>query len=106
MSQYLAEAWERCRATELTYSVTLLTQVQGQKNEEEAQAARIAVMLTYSGMALHAPREHLLARVDADILGKILLLARAGHQVGGSSGHAGGRADWMPQLQPLGVVAS
>ncbi|XP_021268810.1 maestro heat-like repeat-containing protein family member 2B isoform X2 [Numida meleagris] len=54
--------------------------VQGQKNKEEAQAAHIAVMLTYSGMALHAPREHLLARVDADILGKILLLARAGHQ--------------------------
>lgn len=50
-------------------------------------------MLTYGGMALHNPREHLLGCVDADILGKMLLLSRASQQVGVQGMHGEGLMD-------------
>ncbi|XP_064904608.1 maestro heat-like repeat-containing protein family member 2B [Columba livia] len=43
---------------------------------ERPQATRAALMCVYSGIALRAPREQLLARVDREIMGTILQLSR------------------------------
>ncbi|KAK2518863.1 hypothetical protein Q9233_012268 [Columba guinea] len=43
---------------------------------EIPQATRAALMCVYSGIALRAPREQLLARVDREIMGTILQLSR------------------------------
>ncbi|KAK2518879.1 hypothetical protein Q9233_012284 [Columba guinea] len=43
---------------------------------EKPQATRAALMCVYSGIALRAPREQLLARVDREIMGTILQLSR------------------------------
>ncbi|XP_075581329.1 maestro heat-like repeat-containing protein family member 2B [Pelecanus crispus] len=45
--------------------------------KEKAQGIRAALMRTYSGIALHAPKEQLLTRVDKEIMGNILWLSRA-----------------------------
>ncbi|XP_075580917.1 maestro heat-like repeat-containing protein family member 2B [Pelecanus crispus] len=45
--------------------------------KEKAQGIRAALMRTYSGIALHAPKEQLLTRVDKEIMGNILRLSRA-----------------------------
>ncbi|XP_075583531.1 maestro heat-like repeat-containing protein family member 2B [Pelecanus crispus] len=45
--------------------------------KEKAQGIRAALMHTYSGIALHAPKEQLLTRVDKEIMGNILRLSRA-----------------------------
>uniref|UniRef100_R7VVJ3 HEAT repeat-containing protein 7A n=1 Tax=Columba livia TaxID=8932 RepID=R7VVJ3_COLLI len=51
---------------------------QGRKElgTERPRATRAALMCVYSGIALHAPREQLLARVDREIMGTILRLSR------------------------------
>ncbi|XP_026719765.1 maestro heat-like repeat-containing protein family member 2B [Athene cunicularia] len=51
--------------------------VQRWQKMENAQAICAALMRTYSGVALHAPKEQLLRRVDKEILGNILQLSRA-----------------------------
>ncbi|XP_059679369.1 maestro heat-like repeat-containing protein family member 2B [Gavia stellata] len=51
--------------------------VQQQQQMERAQAIRAALMRTYSGIALRAPKEQLLTRVDEEIVGNILQLSRA-----------------------------
>ena len=56
-------------------------------------------MRTYSGIALHAPKEQLLTRVDAEIMGNILRLSRVKQRVGAQSMQ--GRDSWVPQLPPL-----
>ncbi|KAK2527217.1 hypothetical protein Q9966_010437 [Columba livia] len=43
---------------------------------ERPQGTRAALMCVYSGIALRAPREQLLARVDREIMGTILQLSR------------------------------
>ncbi|XP_064910933.1 uncharacterized protein LOC135578762 isoform X5 [Columba livia] len=43
---------------------------------ERPRATRAALMCVYSGIALHAPREQLLACVDREIMGTILRLSR------------------------------
>ncbi|KAM6106976.1 maestro heat-like repeat-containing protein family member 2B [Phoenicopterus ruber ruber] len=48
-----------------------------QQKMESAQAICAALMRTYSGIALHAPKEQLLTRVDKEIMGNILRLSRA-----------------------------
>ena len=58
-------------------------------------------MRTYSGIALRAPKEQLLTRVDKEIMGNILRLSRAKQRVGVWG--AQGRDAWVPQLQPLGA---
>ncbi|XP_059679384.1 maestro heat-like repeat-containing protein family member 2B [Gavia stellata] len=50
--------------------------VQQQQQMERAQAIRAALMRTYSGIALRAPKEQLLTRVDEEIVGNILQLSR------------------------------
>ncbi|KAM6234891.1 maestro heat-like repeat-containing protein family member 2B [Spheniscus humboldti] len=50
--------------------------VQRQQNTERAQATCTALMRTYSGIALRAPKEQLLTRVDKEIMGNILRLSR------------------------------
>ncbi|XP_074681922.1 maestro heat-like repeat-containing protein family member 2B [Strix aluco] len=54
-----------------------LVRVQRGQNTESAQATCAALMRTYSGIALRAPKEQLLTRVDREILGNILQLSRA-----------------------------
>ncbi|KAM6106983.1 LOW QUALITY PROTEIN: maestro heat-like repeat-containing protein family member 2B [Phoenicopterus ruber ruber] len=48
-----------------------------QQKMESAQAICAALMRTYSGIALRAPKEQLLTRVDKEIMGNILRLSRA-----------------------------
>ena len=57
-------------------------------------------MRTYSGIALRAPKEQLLTRVDREILGNILQLSRAKQRV--SAQRVWDRDAWVPHLQPLG----
>ncbi|KAK2521381.1 hypothetical protein Q9966_012998 [Columba livia] len=52
------------------------TQAQLPQGTERPQATRAALMCVYSGIALRAPREQLLARVDREIMGTILQLSR------------------------------
>ncbi|XP_076212542.1 maestro heat-like repeat-containing protein family member 2B [Aptenodytes patagonicus] len=49
--------------------------VQRRQNMERAQATCAALMRTYSGIALRAPKEQLLTRVDKEIMGNILRLS-------------------------------
>ncbi|KAK2546195.1 hypothetical protein Q9966_000404 [Columba livia] len=51
-------------------------QAQPPQGTERPRATRAALMCVYSGIALHAPREQLLARVDREIMGTILRLSR------------------------------
>ncbi|XP_074995168.1 maestro heat-like repeat-containing protein family member 2B [Calonectris borealis] len=50
--------------------------VQRRRKMERAQAVCAALMRTYSGIALRAPKEQLLTRVDKEIVGNILQLFR------------------------------
>lgn len=69
---------------------------------ETAQPFCAALMRTYSAIALHAPKEQLLSRVDKEILGDILRLSGAAQRVGAWG--AWGRDAWVPQqFQPLGA---
>lgn len=49
---------------------------------ERTWTIRAALMRTYSGIALHAPKEQLLTCVDKDIMGNILRLSRDNERVG------------------------
>ncbi|KAM9610611.1 maestro heat-like repeat-containing protein family member 2B [Morphnus guianensis] len=53
-----------------------LARVQRRQKMERTQTIRAALMRTYSGIALHAPKEQLLTCVDKDIMGNILRLSR------------------------------
>lgn len=64
-----------------------------------AQATCNAAMLTYSSMALRASKEQLLAHVEADIVGNILLLYISSSQVRARG--VQGQGCWVPQLQSL-----
>ncbi|CAM9960160.1 unnamed protein product [Bubo scandiacus] len=59
------------------YQTSMGLEVQRGQNMESAQATCAALMRTYSGIALRAPKEQLLTRVDREILGSILQLSRA-----------------------------
>ncbi|KAM6032737.1 maestro heat-like repeat-containing protein family member 2B [Theristicus caerulescens] len=59
------------------YQTSTGWKAQRQQKMERAQAVRAALMRTYSGIALHAPKEQLLTRVDKEIMGNILRLSRA-----------------------------
>ncbi|XP_074726372.1 maestro heat-like repeat-containing protein family member 2B [Strix uralensis] len=59
------------------YQTSTGWEVQRGQNTESAQATCAALMRTYSGIALRAPKEQLLTRVDREILGNILQLSRA-----------------------------
>ncbi|CAM9960297.1 unnamed protein product [Bubo scandiacus] len=59
------------------YQTSTGLEVQRGQNMESAQATCAALMRTYSGIALRAPKEQLLTRVDREILGSILQLSRA-----------------------------
>ncbi|XP_049666562.1 maestro heat-like repeat-containing protein family member 2B [Accipiter gentilis] len=50
--------------------------VQRRQKMERTWTIRAALMRTYSGIALHAPKEQLLTCVDKDIMGNILRLSR------------------------------
>ncbi|KAK4817743.1 hypothetical protein QYF61_026966 [Mycteria americana] len=59
------------------YQNSMVWKVQQRQNMERAQASCAALMRTYSGIALHAPKEQLLTHVDKEIMGNILRLSRA-----------------------------
>ncbi|XP_059691036.1 maestro heat-like repeat-containing protein family member 2B [Gavia stellata] len=59
------------------YQTSMGWKVQQWQKMESAQAIRAALMRTYSGIALRAPKEQLLTRVDKEIVGNILRLSRA-----------------------------
>ncbi|XP_050770644.1 maestro heat-like repeat-containing protein family member 2B [Gymnogyps californianus] len=59
------------------YQTSMGWKVQRRQKTERDQAIRAALMRTYSGIALHAPKEQLLTRVDKEIMGNILRLSRA-----------------------------
>ncbi|XP_072703742.1 maestro heat-like repeat-containing protein family member 2B [Ciconia boyciana] len=59
------------------YQTSTGWKVQRQQKMERAQVIRAALMRTYSGIALRAPKEQLLTRVDGEIMGNILRLSRA-----------------------------
>ncbi|KAK4806689.1 hypothetical protein QYF61_027690 [Mycteria americana] len=59
------------------YETSTGWKVQRQQKMERAQVIRAALMRTYSGIALRAPKEQLLTRVDDEIMGNILRLSRA-----------------------------
>ncbi|XP_074878113.1 maestro heat-like repeat-containing protein family member 2B [Buteo buteo] len=51
-------------------------EVQRRQKMERTRTIRAALMRTYSGIALHAPKEQLLTCVDKEIMGNILRLSR------------------------------
>ncbi|KAM6044703.1 maestro heat-like repeat-containing protein family member 2B [Theristicus caerulescens] len=59
------------------YQTSTGWKVQRRQKTESARAVCAALMRTYSGIALRAPKEQLLSRVDKEILGNILRLSRA-----------------------------
>ncbi|NXW52361.1 MRO2B protein, partial [Nyctiprogne leucopyga] len=56
------------------FSASMDWKVQQQQKTERAQATCAALMRTYSGIVLHAPKEQLLTHVDNGIVGNILWL--------------------------------
>ncbi|XP_072731086.1 maestro heat-like repeat-containing protein family member 2B [Ciconia boyciana] len=59
------------------YQNSMVWKEQRWQNMERAQASCAALMRTYSGIALRAPKEQLLTHVDKEIMGNILRLSRA-----------------------------
>ncbi|KAM6033066.1 maestro heat-like repeat-containing protein family member 2B [Theristicus caerulescens] len=59
------------------YQTSTGWKVQRRQKTESARAVCAALMRTYGGIALRAPKEQLLSRVDKEILGNILRLSRA-----------------------------
>ncbi|XP_040977778.1 maestro heat-like repeat-containing protein family member 2B [Aquila chrysaetos chrysaetos] len=58
------------------YQASTGWKVERRQRMGRTQTIRAALMRTYSGMALHAPKEQLLACVDKEIMGNILRLSR------------------------------
>ncbi|XP_076214435.1 maestro heat-like repeat-containing protein family member 2B [Aptenodytes patagonicus] len=59
------------------YQTSMGWKIQRRQNTGRAQATCAALMRTYSGIALRAPKEQLLTCVDKEIMGNILRLSRA-----------------------------
>ncbi|XP_052655740.1 maestro heat-like repeat-containing protein family member 2B [Harpia harpyja] len=59
-----------------SYQASTGWKVQRRQKMERTQTIRAALMRTYGGIALHAPKEQLLTCVDKDIMGNILRLSR------------------------------
>ncbi|XP_052655744.1 maestro heat-like repeat-containing protein family member 2B [Harpia harpyja] len=65
-----------------SYQASTGWKVQRRQKMERTQTIRAALMRTYGGIALHAPKEQLLTCVDKDIMGNILRLSRDKQRVG------------------------
>lgn len=85
------------------YWASLLTEVQWQQKKEEAQAAHIAVMLTYSDTALHAPGSIFWAVWMQTSWARCCCFLEPANRWEHRACRDKGRLD--AQLQPVGVVA-